>query len=227
MSDDHPVKSNHASSTRSYLWSGAAAGAVSAFVFTIIHDLFISDIWFSVLFMMIAGAVCGLGLGWSYGLLFEVPSTKSWVRYNLLYVAMFGLLGAASVLVYEPVTTMAAVVAANAPPNELFAQAMPLTLGFTVAMALLVSVLYGRSWWHFGAILLTCTLLVLLLGLNVSAIGLVYIPSGSVYVIAELFGLIVALNVVYVAVFIGFERKRFIRGTVTTASSSDSIHHAV
>ena len=218
MSEANLVKSHHALNTRSYLRSGAVAGAISAFVFTVIHDHFISDIWFSLLFMMIAGAVCGLCLGWTYGLLFNVPLTGSWVRYNLLYVAMFGLLGAASVLIYEPVTTMEAVVAANAPPNDLFARAMPLTLGFTVALSLLVSLLYGRSWGHFAAILLTCTLLVLLLGLNVSAIGLVYIPSGSAYLIAELFGLIVALNVVYVAVFIGLERKRFIRGMVTTTS---------
>lgn len=226
MSEDHPVKSHPPSSTGRFLWSGAAAGAASAFVFTIIHDLFISDIWFSVLFMMIAGAVCGLCLGWTYNLLFEAPSIGSWVRYNLLYVAMFGLLGAVSVLVYEPVTTMAAVVTANAPPNDLFAQAMPLTVGFTVAMSLFVNGLYGRSWWHFAAILLTCTLLVLLLGLNVSAIGLVYIPSSSVYLIAELFGLILVLNVVYVAVFIAFERKRFKSGKVI-AASAESIHNAV
>lgn len=209
MNEDKSAHLNPASSTRSYLWSGAVAGAVSAFVFAIIHDLFISDIWFSVVFMMVAGAVCGLCLGWTYGLLFEMPSTGSWVRYNLLYVAMFALLGAASVLIYEPVTTMAAVVAANAPPHELFEQAMPLTLGFTVAISLFLSWLYGRNGWHFAAILLTCTLLVLLLGLNVSAIGLVYIPSSSLFLIAELFGLILALDVVYMAVFIGFERKRF------------------
>ncbi len=218
LSEDIPVKMNTSSNTRSYLWSGAVAGAISAFVFAIVHDLFISDIWFSAIFMMIAGAVCGLCLGWTYGLFFEAPTTGSWVRYNLLYVAMFVLLGAASVLVYEPVTTMAAVVTANAPPNELFEQAMPLTVGFTLAMSLSVSLLYGRSRWHFAAILLTSTLLVLLLGLNVSAIGLVYIPRGSIYVIGEMFGLILALNLVYVAVFIGLERKRFIRGKVTSDS---------
>lgn len=215
-------QSSPASGKRRYLWSGAVAGAVSALVFTALHDLFISDIWFSAPFMGIAGAACGLCLGWTYGLLFETPSTGSWVRYNLLYVVMFGLLGAASVIVFEPVTTMAAVVAANAPPNALFARALPLTLGFTVAMSLLISLLYGRTWQHVAAILLTCLLLVLLLGLNVSAIGLVYIPSGSVYVIAELFGLIVALNAVYAAAFLALERKRF-TGAREIAASASSI----
>ena len=196
----------------SYVRSGAVAGAVSAFAFAIIHHLFISDIWFSLIVMMVAGAVCGLCVGWTYGLLFEAPSTGSWVRYNMLYVAMFVLLGAASVLVYEPVTTIAALIEANEPPDELFRQALPMTVGFTLATAILVSLLYGRSWPHYGAILLTCTMLILLLGLNVSAIGLVYIPSGSVYLVVELFGLILAINMVYVAVFMALERKSLVRG---------------
>jgi hypothetical protein len=196
------------------------AGAVSAFVFAIIHDLFISDIWFSLIMMMVAGAVCGLCVAWSYGLLVESPSTGSWLRYNTLYVAMFGLLGVASVLVYEPVTTIWALVEANESPDELFRQAMPMTVVFTLITAALVSLLYRRSWLRAGAVLLTCTVLVLLLGLNVSAIGLVYIPRGSLYLVAELFGLILALNVMYVAVFIGLERKSLISaGAVQDAAS--------
>jgi hypothetical protein len=195
------------SSIWSYTRSGAVAGAVSAFVFAIIHDLFISDIWFSLLMMMVAGAVCGLCVGWTYALLFKAPSTASWLQYNMLYVAMFVLLGALSVLVYEPVATVAALVAANEPPDELIRQAMPMTILFTLATATLVSLLYAQRWLHFLAILLTCTVLVLLLGLNVSAIGLVYFPSGSVYLVLEMFGLILAINLVYVALFVALERK--------------------
>jgi hypothetical protein len=196
----------------SYIRSGAVAGALSAFAFAIIHDVFISDIWFSLVLMMVAAAVCGVCLGWSYGLLVQAPSTRSWLRYNALYVGMFVLLGAASVLVFEPVTTIAALVVANEPPDELIRQAMPMTVVFTLATAALLSLLYGRSWTHFGAILLTCTVLVLALGLNVSVIGLVYIPRGSLYLVAELFGLILAINVVYVAAFIALERKSLLGG---------------
>jgi hypothetical protein len=197
-----------------YLRSGSVAGAASAFAFAIIHHAFISDIWFSLIPMMAAGAVCGLCVGWTYGLLFEAPSAGSWLRYNSLYVAMFVLLGVVSVLVYEPVTTLAAVVAANEPPDELFRQAMPMTVAFTLATTALVSLLHGRRWSHYGAILLTCTILVLLLGLNVSAIGLVSVPSSSVYLVVELFGLIVAINLVYVAMFIALERKSLLRGNI-------------
>jgi hypothetical protein len=189
------------------------AGALSAVAFAIIHDVFISDIWFSLIMMMVAAAVCGVCIGWSYGLLVEAPSTGSWLGYNVLYVAMFVLLGAASVLVFEPVTTIAALVAANEPPGELIRQAMPMTVVFTLASAALLSLLYGRSWSRFGAILLTCIVLVLLLGLNVSVIGLVAIPRGSLYLVAELFGLILAINVVYVAVFIALERQSLVGGS--------------
>lgn len=184
------------------------AGAVSALAFTVIHDIFISDIWFSLVPMLAAGALCGLCIGWSYALLVRELSAGSWLRYNLLYVAMFALLGALSVLAFEPVTTMAAVVSANGPPDALIGQALPLTAAFTLGMAILVTLLYRAGWKRFGAVLLTCVTLVLLLGLNVSVIGLVDIPRGSLYLVAEMFGLIVVLNAVYVVVFLALQRRR-------------------
>jgi hypothetical protein len=205
-----------------YVRSGAVAGAVSAFAFAIIHDVFISDIWFSLLMMIVAGAVCGLCIAWSYGLLVGAPSTGSWLGYNVLYVVMFALLGVTSVLVYEPVTTIGALIEANEPPDELFGQAMPMTVVFTLATAVLVSLLYGRGRRRTGAVLLTCTVLVLLLGLNVSVIGLVAIPRGSLYLVVELFALILAINVVYVAVFIGLERKSLFGGGAVEDAESRS-----
>ena len=76
--------------------------------------------------------------------------------------------------------------------------------------AVLISVLYGRSWVKFGAVLLTCIALVATLGLNVSAIGLVSIPAGSLYLVVEFFGLIVALNAVYAVAFVGLNWGRFV-----------------
>ena len=181
--------------------SGAAAGVISSFIFAIIHALFISDIWFALIALVAAGAACGLCLGWSYALLVAAPSLGGWLRYNLLYLAMFLLLGAASVLIYKPVTTLSAVIAANSAPDELIRQAMPMTAAFTLATALVVTLLYPKSWKRFSAILLTCAVLVLSLGLNVSAIGLVEIPRGTLYLIVELFGLILALIGFYAIAF--------------------------
>lgn len=185
---------------------GAFSGMGSTLIFTIIHNIFISNIWFMLIPMLVAGALCGALLSWSYRLLVTIPSQWGWLVYNLVYVVLFGLLGVASVLFFKPVTTMAAVATLNGPPTELIDQAMPMTIVFTLGMAVLITFLYNRSITKFLAVLLTCTVLVALLGLNVSAIGLVAIPSGSLVVIAELFGLIVVLNLVYVMVYLMLDR---------------------
>jgi hypothetical protein len=192
--------------------TGIVAGAISAFSFALIHAIFISDIWFSLPMLLVAGAICGLCLGWTYGLLFEVPSIHTWLEYNALYVGMFVLIGIVSVLVFEPVTTIAILMASDQPPGYLFKQAMPMTIVSTLIMVAIIGRLYARTWVHYGAILLTCAVLVLLLGLNVSVIGLITIPRSSAHLIVELVGLILALNVVFAVVFVGLEWRTFFGG---------------
>lgn len=206
------------------LRSGAAAGASSALVFTLIHDLLISDIWFSLAAMLGAGAICGLCVAWSYRRLVARPSLGGWLGYNMVYVATLGLLGVASVVAFEPVTTIGALVAANGPPDALIGQALPMTALFTLLSAGAISLLYRGGWPGFGATLLTSTVLVLLLGLNVSAIGLVFIPRGSLYLIGELFGLIVALNVVYAGIFAVLERRKL--GSANRAAGTSELDSA-
>ena len=198
-----------------FILSGALAGSISAFTFAAIHALFISDIWYSLSGLMVAGAICGLCLAGTFGILFEKPSLGNWLRYNSIYVGMFVLIGSVSALLFEPVTTIPELMHSAEPPAELYNAALPMTVVSTLIMAAIIGKLYGRTWKHYGAILLTCTVLVILLGLNVSVIGLVSIPRSSVYIIAELFGLIFALNAVYVLVFWGFERKRMRRELTT------------
>jgi hypothetical protein len=190
--------------------SGAIAGAISALIFTIVHDILISDIWSMLAVMLVAGALCGACLSWSYSLLVKRPALKNWLGYNALYDGLLMLLGFVSTLMFEPVTTMAAVTQLNGPPDALIGQAMPVTAVFTVLMALTISLVYGFRWSRFGAAVLTSTVLVLLLGLNVSVIGLVSIPRGSWYLIGEMYGLILMLNGVYVAVWAALERKRLL-----------------
>ena len=48
---------------------------------------------------------------------------------------------------------------------------------------------------------MTCAILVVLLGLNVSILGLVFIPGSAISLIAKIFGLILLLNLVYLAIF--------------------------
>jgi hypothetical protein len=183
------------------------AGAVAALAFAILHDLLISDIWFSAIFMSIAAALCGLCLGWSYAQLVRHYSLRTWLGYNLLYLLLLVFLGVASVLLFEPVMSLAALMVLNGPPHGLIAQALPMTLLCTVVYAAAVSFYYGPGWRHFGLVLLAATVLVLLLGLNVSVLGLVSIPRGGLYLVAEFLGLIVFINVVYVMTFVALERQ--------------------
>ena len=103
--------------------SGGAAGVVTAVAFAALHELLNSDIWFSVVPMMFAGALCGGSLAWTYGLLFPAASLATWTSFVGLQIALLLLLGASSVVMFDPVTPMAVLIAANEPPSELIAQA--------------------------------------------------------------------------------------------------------
>lgn len=193
----------------SFLRTGAIAGGISTLFFTVVHHIFISNIWFTFPLMLLAGALCGLSISWSFGALSAKRTVGGWLRYNLLYVIVLVLLGITSALVFEPVTSMMALMQADGPPDALIAQALPMTLVFTVLAATVLTALHGFSWRNFGAILMTASVLVLLLGLNISALGLVSIPRGSFFLVAEFLSLVVLLGAVYAAAFLGLEWKSF------------------
>ncbi len=202
---------------------GALAGGVSTIVFTIVHDLLISNIWFMLLPMLVAGALCGALLSWSYGLLVAAPSGRSWLAYNLIHLGLLILLGLVSLLLLEPVTTMAALAASGEMPGDLFGQALPMTAVYTVLMAGLITMGYGYSWKKFGAVLLTSVTLVLLLGHNVFILGLIDIPRGSFYLVGKMFGLIILLDGVYMVVFalLAWRRPTAVTGQISTNLKAD------
>lgn len=194
--------------------TGAVAGALSTVVFAGIHALLISDIWFFITPMIVAGTVCGLCVAWSYGILSRPPTIRSWVVYNTTYIALLIVLGVASILFFEPVTTVQSLI--NSPlgleeADRLMAQAMPLTIGFTLGGAALVTLLFGRRWWHLVPVMITMALVILLLGLNVSILGLVEVQASSAYLIVEVFGLIVTIVSVYAVSFVAMEWKKLRR----------------
>lgn len=188
---------------------GAAAGMVSTVTFALVHALLISDIWFSIAPMLVAGGVCGLCVGWSFGILASPPTLGGWVRYNATFIGLLALLAVLSLIIYEPTTTLSSLLALPGPPDELFVEVMPLTVGFTIAATTLVTALFGRRWWHIGPVLTTMTVVVLLLGLNLSVFGLVSVPSSRMWVVAELILLVVALIAVYATVFAVLLWRRF------------------
>ena len=191
--------------------SGAISGAASALVFVVVHDIFISDIWFSLIVMVLAGALCGMCLGWSFGVMIPAPSLSQWTKYNAVFVGMLFALGLASVIVFEPRTTLAVLIEENEPPGDLIAAALPMTAVFTIAAAAVIARLFGRTWTHFGVASITSVVLVALLGLNVSVIGLVDIPTDSLHLVAELFALILTLDVVFAVGFALLQRGAWSR----------------
>jgi len=94
---------------------------------------------------------------------------------------------------------------------------------FTLLMAIVITRGYGRGWIPFVVVLLTSVLLVLLLGHNVFILGLIAIPRGSSYFIFEMFGLILFLNVVYMAVFVLLEWKTLLG--ITAVSFIQKVTH--
>ena len=192
--------------------SGAVAGAVSVVVFLVVHQLMISDIWWSAVIMLVAGAACGAALAATFGLVAR-PTTTRWLAYNALWVVLLGSLGVSSILVFEPITTVAELIGADGPPDELIGQALPMTAAFTVLAAVLVTWLAIGRRSAFLPVLGTTALVVLLLGLNISVIGLAEFESGQALLVAELFALVIALAAVYAGVYWILERRSLSAGT--------------
>ena len=187
--------------------AGAIAGAVSITVFTVLHQLFINPIWFLYPVMLVAGVLCGISLAWCYSVLVGEPSRGSWAQYIAMFTLMFGLLAAASVFLYEPVYTMAEIVESSGGNPIPFSETAALMAVFTVAWAASLTIVYRAGWRGFWATLAATSVLMLLLGFNVSTMGLVDIPKSAWILVAEFFGFVAALSVSYGLVFAMIRRR--------------------
>jgi hypothetical protein len=204
------------------LVSGALAGAGSGIVFTALHHVLISDIWSTLAVMLAGGALCGLAVAWSYARLFRPPAASSWLLYNATYIVLLVLLGVVSIVLYDPIAPIPELLAAAEPLRELIREAMPLTIGFTLVSAVLLAAWRARGPLDFVAVLVACTAVLGLLGMNVSVLGLVELGGGGAFQVAQLLGLILALNAVYVGLFLLLERSTFRRATAGGAAASST-----
>lgn len=209
--------------TVAFAATGVVAGLVSPVVFAALHALFISDIWFSLAPMLLAGALCGLCVAWTFALLVPEPTAGGWIRYNLVYLGLFVLVGAASVVVFEPIATIAELSAMGGSPGDLILASTPLNLAAVAVGTVLVTRRYRGGTRHVGAVLLTVALLVLFLGHNVSIIGLVEFGSGELPLLAGFSALVVAINAVYVAAFLVLARGRLLVARRRPAASGDPL----
>lgn len=189
------------------LLSGAVAGSLTSVGFAALHHVLISDIWFSLLPMTAAGALCGLCLAWSYRQLSARPSAAGWLLYNLLYVALFVVLGAVSFLVYEPVYTITGLVAGTEPIGALVRQAAPLIVAFGFLCAAGISLVRARTAATAISVTVTCVVLTVLLGHNAAVLGMVHMTRAAVPLLALFYGLFAAIMAGNAAVFLLLERR--------------------
>ncbi len=159
--------------------------------------------------MLVAGGLCGTCLAWCYSLLVTGPTFRSWLLYNALFVGMFAALGLTSIASFRPVTTIAALLAAQAPPSKLIAQALPMTGAFTLAVAAVLWFLYRPGPRGALALLVTTAVMVLVLGLNLSVLGMVSVPRTEWGVLFEVFLLLASLGTVYALLVVVLRREHF------------------
>ena len=153
----------------------------------------ISSIWFAFPAMLVAGVACGASLAGTYGIVTSRPSTGGWLEFNGWFLLMFVCLGVTSLAAFTPVTTIAELLRAQRPPNELIGRALPMTGAFVAGASALLALRYRPGPAGVLAIVGTTALLVLLLGLNISVLGFVSVPRSERYVLAEVFALLVTI----------------------------------
>lgn len=200
--------SRRVSTATSGVGRGAAAGAISTTVFTALHHVFISPIWWMFPVMLVAGAACGACLVWCFSELVDEPSLKSWVGYVVLFTVMFGLLAVTSVVIYEPIITMTEMLDSTGGNPIPIRETIGLMTVFTLAWSGGLVWLYRKGWREFGIALAATTVLMLFLGFNVSTVGLVEFPTEARALMASFFGYIIALGLVFGAAFALLPRRR-------------------
>lgn len=172
---------------------GAAVGGLVAVGFAVVHDVMISDIWFNVGPMLVAGAGCGLCIVWSYRTTTIAHAWGRWVAYNASLTVLLVGLGGVSLVVLDPRLTMAALMVASDPLGEVIPPAVPLMAAATMVGALVVWLLFSRRRHAAVPILVTQLVLVLLVGHNLAILGLVELTSDALPLVWKFIGLTVLL----------------------------------
>lgn len=173
--------------------SGAASGTFAAALFVAIHDVLISDIWFNIVPMSLAGAACGGCLVWSYRATTDRPTTRRWWRHVARSTLLLALLAPASVLLLDDRWTMAEIMVLDDPVSLLMPAALPVMGAGIVVGTTALWLWSGRRWSALGPILVSQALLVFLLGHQLAFLGLVDLDSSAAVALAEFGGLVLLL----------------------------------
>gem|GEM_PF-1433621 len=60
---------------------GTIPGVIASVLFTALHQIVISNIWFSLIIMVVSGGLAGAAIAWAYSSTNENFSGKSWVGF--------------------------------------------------------------------------------------------------------------------------------------------------
>ena len=168
---------------------GGLSGGLTVLVFTLVHDLWISDIWFNLGPMVLSGALCGLAIVWSYNTAVSPQSTRRWFVFNGVLVGLLVALGGMSFVVLDPKFTMAEAMAMEDALAELIPPALPLMIGAILVGTVLVWIGYGRKATALVPAFVVQVLLVFLVGHNLAILGLVELSGDLVATFVEFIGL--------------------------------------
>jgi hypothetical protein len=172
----------------------ALSGALTVLAFVVVHDLWISDIWFNLGPMVLAGALCGLVIVWSYANAVPEHIPARWFVYNGFLVGLLVALGAVSFLVLDPMFTMAEAMEMDNALEMLIPPALPLMIGAVLVGTVLMWAAYGRKAGALAPILVTQALLVFLVGHNLAILGLVELSGDLLTIFVEFIGLTALLG---------------------------------
>lgn len=192
------AKAPPAPADRRHVWGppsvfvGALAGAVTVLGFAVVHAVWISDIWFNLGPMLVAGAACGACLAGSYDAVGD-HSTWRWLAYNAACAFLLVALGGMSFLVLEPEFTMAELMASENALAELLPPALPLMVAAAMAGTAALWMSFGRPSRAILPLFVAQALLVFLVGHNLAILGLVEMSSEMVVAVGEFVGLTVFL----------------------------------
>lgn len=173
---------------------GAASGAVTVLLFTLLHDLLISDIWFNVGPMVVSGAVCGAVLVWSYRAAVGDHTPRRWLAYVGVCSGLLVTLGVVSLLVLEPRFTMTELLGNDDALGLLLPPALPLMGAATLAGTGVLWLWLGRPPGALLPLLVGQLLLVFFMGHNLAILGLVEMSSAVLVALAEFVGLTLLLG---------------------------------
>lgn len=188
--------------------------------FTVVHGIWIADIWFNLVPMVMSGAVCGASIAWSYRETAGQHTWGKWALYNGACAALLIGLGALSFLMLEPRFSLAELIGADDALGRLLPPAMPLIGLGTVVGTAVIWMMFGRRRSALLPILIAQALLMFLVGHNLAILGLIDIPTDQLYRVLEFVGLTAFLAAAFAMSALVIARPRFARGGHTRARTS-------